>query len=687
MIMLHTTHKQFTKNISIANLYTRVSALLCTIVLAIVLTTPGYAESDIASMQTEEGRTYVLSPQFNQLRWCAADPVNTNGTTDNKSYNFGCRTDLFYSLNPDDDNPDHHTAGEYTAVLFPNGPDNPDNLIVAGTSNGWLLVFKPTFVTSATTGEYDLKSSELVGWSKAETFSDSKKTCYVRSLAADPTNTGIFTVCTQDNINAIKEGNVYFGVYYPNPVLPFTKKAPAFLPSVYLGYVPLKSLFGKTGTTSPRVLSRLGTRITCSMIENSYFGYSGVRKGCGSNYELRDTAVTAGYWGGFYPSITPYEGPCCLTKFGTSGANDFGNRVYPALKTYPPNYPGLKGTPYEFTGGVFLYNIIGGFQKAIDGGSLDVDGTSYAAVNTTLMCTVIAGLASCQSTSKIALPFAESNGGGGTVLHGFGIVTAAEYGVDKNNKPTLYFHQLRGRLAHVDCVKIVDSLEFKYWCAYKDARIPARPAFDNLWDDHRTAGCTLDVSSKGGYVYAGKFAPDLYTEAPLIVEPTFDTVPAGCSSLTKYTWQTNSLIAHQMSNIKWVNSSSDPTGKVLFALSGAAEHSKLAKAPTPSLLFHSTSSGTNSLSTIPTDNGSGDSGDLGATAWSMLADDNGNTMINVGQGGIYFLNPYSNPYGNLQFVASPAVDNTTTVNRVWNTLVSVLKMGESISKIIKMVPK
>lgn len=107
--------------------------------------------------------------------------------------------------------------------------------------------------------------------------------------------------------------------------------------------------------------------------------------------------------------------------FPAPGSEGWPNSVNPKMRVYPPNYPGLAGTPYYSTGGVLYSGLVSGF-------------TGTTPINSAFMCSQD----TCTPAYNIALP--ESIGGD----TGGGVFTSVELGTNNVGNPVLYWNQVQG---------------------------------------------------------------------------------------------------------------------------------------------------------------------------------------------------------------------------------------------------
>lgn len=107
--------------------------------------------------------------------------------------------------------------------------------------------------------------------------------------------------------------------------------------------------------------------------------------------------------------------------FPAPGSEGWPNSVNPKMRVYPPNYPGLAGTPYYSTGAVLYSGLVSGF-------------TGTTPINSAFMCSQD----TCTPAYNIALP--ESIGGD----TGGGVFTSVELGTNNVGNPVLYWNQVQG---------------------------------------------------------------------------------------------------------------------------------------------------------------------------------------------------------------------------------------------------
>ena len=105
------------------------------------------------------------------------------------------------------------------------------------------------------------------------------------------------------------------------------------------------------------------------------------------------------------------------TAFPAPGTEGWPSSVNPKMRAYPPNYPGLAGTPYYSTGSVLYSGLVSGFS-----------GTTP--INSAFMCSQ----GTCTPAYNITLP--ESDGGA--------VFTSVELGTNNVGNPVLYWNQVQG---------------------------------------------------------------------------------------------------------------------------------------------------------------------------------------------------------------------------------------------------
>lgn len=109
------------------------------------------------------------------------------------------------------------------------------------------------------------------------------------------------------------------------------------------------------------------------------------------------------------------------TAFPAPGTEGWPSSVNPKMRAYPPNYPGLAGTPFYSNGGVLYSGLVSGFS-----------GTTP--INSAFMCSQ----GTCTPAYNIALPESIDGDTGG------GVFTSVELGTNNVGNPVLYWNQVQG---------------------------------------------------------------------------------------------------------------------------------------------------------------------------------------------------------------------------------------------------
>ena len=307
------------------------------------------------------GSVYTVSIAGQELSVCLLTPVSTT-TAPNLQYTSNCIT-----------NAAQNDTNSYTSVAFIGASSQTPNFAV-GDGAGNIYVMQIQF----NSGNPNPISLSTIGTSTLMDPDDNSRPCgAITSLAVDPAWPYLYIGCVGDPANALawrfSKDDILGG---------FLKVSLAAWQITNSGNISNPG-FANYGNTVP-------------------FGYGN------PDY----------YWITYGSDKAPpsFASAVTLQAAGTEG---LPNAVNPKMRVYPPYYPGLAGTSYYSTGGVFYSGIVSGLS-------------GNAPINSAFMCSD----GWCEPAYNIALPESSDGYAGG------GVFTAAELGANSAGTPVLYWNQL-----------------------------------------------------------------------------------------------------------------------------------------------------------------------------------------------------------------------------------------------------
>lgn len=308
------------------------------------------------------GSVYTVSIAGQELSVCLLTP-NPTTTAPNLQYSSNCIT-----------NAAQNDTNSYTSVAFIGSSSQTPNFAV-GDGAGNIYVMQIQF----NSGNPNPISLSTIGTSTLMDPDDNSRPCgAITSLAVDPDSSYLYIGCVGEPANSLAwrfARNEYLGG--------FLKVSLAAWQITNSGYISNPG-FANYGNTVP-------------------FGYGN------PDY----------YWVTYGSSTAPASLASAAT-FQAPGTDGFPSAVNPKMRVYPPYYPGLAGTSYYSTGGVFYSGIVSGLS-------------GNTPINSAFMCS--GGW--CLPAYNIALPESSNGYTGGAVF------TAAELGANGAGTPVLYWNQLQ----------------------------------------------------------------------------------------------------------------------------------------------------------------------------------------------------------------------------------------------------
>lgn len=309
-----------------------------------------------------QGSVYALSIANTELNVCLFTP---SGTTPNVQYAPSCQN----TLAPSDSN-------GYSAIAYLGTVNNPNNYFAVGDNAGNIYLMQiqfnsgnPNPISVKIMYSYYLGNPDVSGQPCGQ----------IANLAVDPNGQFLYIGCNVANNSGYQNQFIISG--YTTYIGPSS--------GALLGVAPIN-----TGGT-------LGSITTIPPITPA-----------AANGKWVNSASTTG-------AVSNYTAEIFGVSNGGTVASNLANQVNPKMRVYPPGFPGLTGTAYASTGGVFYSGLISGFNN------------NYVAINSGIMCSN----GSCQ----VAYNYLR-----GTSQSSFGVITAAEYAIENNGSPVLNWNQISG---------------------------------------------------------------------------------------------------------------------------------------------------------------------------------------------------------------------------------------------------
>lgn len=373
------------------------------------------------------GNVYAMSIAGTELNTCLFSQTS-NTSPPNQEYTPSCENTLA---------PPPIDSNTYTAVAYlggannPNNPaNNPNNYFAVGDSGGNIYLMKFNF-SAGNPNPTNVQSQQTYSLASPDNASNSCGS--IASLAVDPAGTYLYVSCIQT------KGSI--GWHASNSTI-------------------YRDLFGVTlGVYS---INKDGSLSFVNNVSSSVPS--------GNN----------GYWTQGYNSNSPASSvtAAAFPNFA-SPASNLPTAVNPKLRVYPQNYPGLAGTSYATSGGVFLSGILSGFSND-------------APINSGFMCSA----GQCTVTYNIAL----KQGEGGWLF------SAAEFGNNQLEAPVLYWNQVQASVAASGSVGTLGIFS----------------EIDNV-----LTTCQLNP---------GQIGPDLVTSTPCSVQTTINWPPVNSNVPSSTIW-------------------------------------------------------------------------------------------------------------------------------------------------------
>lgn len=423
-----------------------------------------------------------------------------------------------------------YNSNGYASIAFLGSTNNPNQLFAVGDNAGQIFLMTIVYsVSGVPTGVQTVATYQFLDPDNEDTGLPCGS---VSSLAVDPNGNYLYIGCTGNTKINTSGDSTTVSAY--DAVMTISKSQ-VHMPKVSLGIARINPPASSSTTTT------LGD-ISVVAPSSSFYSYQNL-----TNYQVV-SKTTGGAWGYAYGAST--DAACC---------------VNPKLRVYPPSYPAFSGTPYSRTGAVFFSGIISGSssnQYPMNSGLICSNGTCTVAYNIQL------------SGSK-----------------SYSVITAAEYGVDLNGNPALYWNQVQAKTC-------------------TDGNVEAACFASST--SHSAVSCSLDstVDSNMYINTANCRSANTFNEPANIPTTTwldqilYVPTPVGAANDTSFT---DGLLVMSTWNNSYLT---------YYSLAGNNF--------TPSVFMSS----------------NGYNGEVGATVYGVNADANGNLLIQAGLSGLLGFNPF-----------------------------------------------